>query len=229
MKDLSKAVSLALVLAAASAASAQETAAPEAPATEAPAAEAPAEGGTGFATGGFSTGQEVGADGQPVPAQDGPGSVYVASEHGAWQQRCVKTEDGSDPCQLYQLLKDPSGNPVAEISLFGLPQAEGGPTAGATIIAPLETLLTENLIMQVDAGQAKAYPFTFCTREGCVARIGLTSAEVDSFKRGNVAKLTIVPVVAPDQKVTLEVSLTGFTAGYDAVNAANAKQASGGN
>jgi invasion protein IalB len=33
-------------------------------------------------------------------------------------------------------------------------------------------------------------------------------------KRGNVAKLTIVPAVAPGQKVELDVSLSGFTAGF---------------
>lgn len=221
MKDLSKAATLSLVLLSAGGAWAQETAAPDATAqTEAP-AEAPATDAPATAPGGLSMGQELPADGE---AADGPGSVYVAGDFGAWQQRCVRTEDGSDPCQLYQLLKDPSGNPVAEISLFGLPKSEKGPAAGATIIAPLETLLTENMVMQVDSGKAKVYPFTFCTREGCVTRIGLTAEEVESFKRGNVAKLTIVPVVAPDQKVTLEVSLTGFTAGYEATNTANASQ-----
>jgi invasion protein IalB len=34
--------------------------------------------------------------------------------------------------------------------------------------------------------------------------------------------VTIVPLAAPDQPVTLTLSLTGFTAGYDAVNASNA-------
>jgi invasion protein IalB len=37
------------------------------------------------------------------------------------------------------------------------------------------------------------------------------------------ASMTLVPVVAPDQKVVLDISLKGFTAGYDAVNEANAK------
>jgi invasion protein IalB len=242
MFDLTKTATLTLGLFLACAAQAQEAtttpeapaadaAATEAPATDAAATDAPAADGAaaepaGQATGGLSMGQEVPADGQAAP-QDGPGSVYIAGKHGDWEQRCVKAQDGSDPCQLYQLLKDPSGNPVAEISLFGLPKTDNGPAAGATIIAPLETLLTENLVLQVDEGKAKVYPFTFCTREGCVARLGLTGAEIDAFKKGNKAKITIVPVVAPDQKVLLEVSLSGFTAGYDAVNTANAPAAAG--
>ncbi|MDZ4137090.1 MAG: invasion associated locus B family protein, partial [Paracoccaceae bacterium] len=85
------------------------------------------------------------------------------------------------------------------------------------IIAPLETLLPEQLHLQVDAGKGKLYPFTWCAREGCVARIGLTAEDIASFKKGSKAMMTIVPVVAPDQKVALPISLKGFTAAYDAV------------
>ncbi len=168
------------------------------------------------ATNGLSMGTEEGA---AAPA-DGVGSTYVAESFGGWEQRCVKTEDGADPCQLYQLLKDADDNSVAEISIFGLPDG-GQAAAGATVIVPLETLLTSDLSMTVDGGKARKYPFSWCSNIGCIARIGFTKAEVDGFKKGNEAKLTIVPVVAPDQKVELTVSLAGFTAGYDAVNKAN--------
>jgi invasion protein IalB len=158
--------------------------------------------------------------GKTEGAADGVGTTYTAASFGEWEQRCVKTEDGADPCQLYQLLKDDQGNAVAEISIFGLPAGQKA-AAGATIIAPLETLLTEDVTMSVDSGQARKYPFSWCSSIGCISRVGFTQAEIDSFKKGNGAILTIVPVVAPDQKVELKVSLSGFTAGYDAVNKRN--------
>ncbi|MFN3822787.1 MAG: invasion associated locus B family protein [Pseudorhodobacter sp.] len=164
-------------------------------------------------------GLSMGRDPDEVPA-DGIGVTYTASEHGDWENRCVRTEDGADPCQLYQLLLDSDGNPVAEISIFGLPPGQQA-AAGATVIVPLETLLTEELTLQVDGGRARKYPFSWCSQIGCIARIGFAPAEVDAFKKGNRANLTIVPVVAPDQKVTVSASLVGFTAGYDAVNKAN--------
>jgi invasion protein IalB len=210
MTDLTKLFAITLGLGLASVATAQETPAPEAPAPVA---------GDAAVPNGLSMGTEEGA-----PAADGPGSTYVAAEHGDWQQRCVRAQDGSDPCQLYQLLKDGEGNSVAEISMFGLPAGAQQAVAGATIIAPLETLLTESLTLQIDSGKAKIYPFTWCSQIGCVARVGFTQAELDSFKKGAKATVTIVPVVAPDQKVNLNLSLKGFTAGFDAVNAANAKQ-----
>lgn len=153
---------------------------------------------------------------------DGIGSTYTAETHGAWELRCVRTEDGSDPCQLYQLLKDGSGNSVAEISMFSLPPGQQA-AAGATIITPLETLLTQALRMQVDTGAVKTYPFTWCAPIGCIARVGFTAEEVAQLKKGAKASIIIVPVAAPDKEVVLDVSLSGFTAGFDAVAAVNAK------
>lgn len=193
-----------------------QDATPPAPAAEGapaaaaePAADAPADAAT---ENGLSMGTEVGTS--------GVGSSYVQASFGDWEQRCIRTEDGSDPCQLYQLLSDAEDNAVAEFSMFNLP-AGGEAIAGATVIVPLETLLTANLLMTVDGTAPKVYPFTFCSTIGCVSRIGFTQAEVDQFKKGAKATLTIVPVVAPDQQVNVDLSLSGFTAGYTAVSATN--------
>jgi len=186
------------------------------PAAAQEATEAPAEGTAAAPAEGTDLNM-----GTPEAPADGIGSTYVKATFETWEQRCVRTESGADPCQLYQLLKDGSGNSVAEIGLFTLP-AGGEAVAGATIIAPLETLLTAGLRIGVDDAQPKVYPFTFCSQVGCVARVGFTAAEVDGFKKGGKATLTIVPAVAPDKTVALEVSLKGFTAGFDAVAAAQA-------
>ncbi|WP_114966399.1 invasion associated locus B family protein [Alkalilacustris brevis] len=167
--------------------------------------------GEDLATDGLSLGEEVG---------EGFGDSYLAETFNDWEMQCVRMPDGSDPCQLVQLLQDQEGNSVAEISIFGLPPG-GEAAAGATVITPLETLLTEQITMRIDGGTAKRYPFTWCAAIGCVARVGFTAAEVESFKRGAEAIMTIVPAAAPDQRVELTISLMGFTAGLDAVNAAN--------
>lgn len=164
------------------------------------------------------------AMGQEVGAADGPGSNYTAANFEAWEQRCVRTESGIDPCQLYALLKDKDGNSVAEFTMFNLPQgAEGPAVAGATFVAPLETLLTAGMTLQIDGAKGKIYPFSFCTQIGCVARIGFTAEEVEGMKKGANALVTIVPFVAPNDKVELTMPLKGFTAGYEAVSAANTK------
>lgn len=181
---------------------AQETT--DAPATEAPAADA-------AATDNLSMGQ---------PPADGVGSTYTKETFESWEQRCVKTADGNDPCQLYQLLKDAEGTAVAEINMFSLPEG-GQAAAGATIVVPLETLLTAGMRFAIDTAEPKVYPFTFCAQIGCVARIGFTADELAAFKKGSKGVLTIVPAVSPKDTVVLDVSLKGFTAGYDAVKASN--------
>lgn len=144
--------------------------------------------------------------------------AYLAATHGDWELRCLRTEEGDDPCQLYQLLKDAEGNPTAEFILFPLPPGREA-AAGATIITPLETLLTQQITIRVDGAPGKRYPFSWCAPIGCIARVGFTAQEIDAFKRGRAATLTIFPVAAPDTPVELSVSLTGFTAGFDALAA----------
>lgn len=153
------------------------------------------------------------------------GTTYTRETHGDWEMRCVRTEDLKDPCQLYQLMKDQNDNSVAEISLFLLPAGQAA-FAGATVAVPLGTLLTEQLTLSVDGGSSKRYPFSWCTTQGCFARVGLTADDVAGFQRGASAGLSIVPVAAPDQTVALTLSLSGFTAGLESLRVSNAAIAS---
>ena len=193
---------LAGLIAAAASVSAQETTTEE---TAAPVAEETAA-------------PEAAADldmGTEVAAADAVGTPYIRDTFGDWSLRCLRAEEGQDdPCQLYQLLKDDAGNSVAEISMFPLPDG-GRAAAGATIVVPLETLLTEQLQISVDGSATRRYPFTFCNRAGCVSRVGFTQEEVNQFKRGSKATMRMVPAAAPEEEVVLDISLSGFTAGYD--------------
>jgi invasion protein IalB len=178
-----------------------------------------------------ATGTEAAADTaeatseQPVspavanePAADEP---YVKESFGDWQLRCVKVEDGPEPCQLYQLLEDKAtGNPIMEMTLLALPEG-GDAVAGATVIVPLETLLTQKLNVTIDNGKTKRFDFTFCAEVGCVARMGLTEDDLNAFRKGNIATLTVVPVADASRTVDVELSLSGFTAGFEAVSKEN--------
>ena len=145
-----------------------------------------------------------------------PGDTYIREEFGDWALRCIVVAEQDDPCQMYQLLADEQGAPIAEFTLFRLPEGNRA-AAGATIVVPLETLLQEQLSIQVDDAAAKRYPFAFCNAVGCYARIGLTQEDIDAYKRGASGIMSIVPVAAPDQRVNVELSLEGFTAAYEKV------------
>jgi invasion protein IalB len=174
----------------------------------------------------------------------GVGSIYVGATHGDWELRCERTESGADPCTMHQVLANPEGQPMAEITLFDLPPG-GEAAAGASVVTPIETLLNQNLTIQVAGGQAKRYPFTFCFAtplrapdggpvlnangvpeidSGCVARVGFTAEEVEAFRKGSEALVTVFAVNA-NQPFTARMSLRGFTAGFAAMQEASAKVA----
>jgi invasion protein IalB len=167
------------------------------------------------------TAEEIGKAGISMGEEvDAVGTTYIKETHGDWQLSCVRSDVGADPCQMYQLMQDDQGNSVAEINLFNLPKGSEA-AAGASIVTPLETLLTAQVTMRVDAGQAKRYPFTLCATVGCIARVGFTEAEIANFRKGSKATFVIVPAMLPDEQVEITMSLKGFTAGYEAVVAAN--------
>lgn len=193
-----------------------ETAAPETAAEESgtQAEEPKPQPGTSGNAGQIEEQLSLGEDADKDPELGRP---YTKKEIGSWEMRCIKTEEEVDPCQMYQLLADGEGAPVAEVSLFRLPGG-GQAKAGATVVVPLETALPAQLTLSVDGGKARRYPYAFCNPVGCYVRMGLTDADIAAFKRGKQAVLTIVPALAPDQEVKLTLSLDGFTAGYDEVS-----------
>ena len=198
--------------------------APEAPESAAPAPEASEPDAPETTDAPEQPGEAAAAEQPAAPATPGdaeqaerPGQPYVAETHGDWALRCMRVAEGeTEPCQLYQLLEDDDGNAVAEVTVLPLaPDAQAA--AGVTVVAPLETLLTEQLSLSIDGGQTARYPFGFCNRAGCVARFGLSDQQLAAFKRGRAGDLRIVPASAPDQDVNLTLSLSGFTAGFEAV------------
>lgn len=152
---------------------------------------------------GLSLGEPADAAGQP----------YIKEEIDDWSLECARVDEGEEPCQMFQALIDENDNQVANVRFFRLPEGNRA-VAGALVSVPLETLLTAQLTIQVDDNPAKRYPFSVCDKMGCYARIGFTDEDIDAFKGGQVATVSLVPFVAPDQRVSLDMSLAGFTASY---------------
>lgn len=198
---------------------------PEAPA-DAPAADTPAADTSATQTpapdaAGDAPAADADAAAAPqAPARDpeGPGTYYALSEHGDWTIRCIRAGEGKDPCEMYKLLTDEDDNAVAELTL--VPLSNGNVAAGATLVAPLETDLIEGLGFQVDTGEVRGYPFSFCAPVGCVSRLGFTAEELAGMKRGNQATVQLLPFGGdPAQPVQLSMSLSGFTAAFDELTA----------
>jgi invasion protein IalB len=195
---------------------------PAPPATDAPAADAPAPAPAEPATPAPEAPAEGAAAPEAAPPAEGEaaeapeqGEVMevIRETFGDWQIRCAPE---GDECFMYQLAMDSEDNPVAEVSILKLPE-EAEADAGVTVVTPLGTLLPQGVVVQIDAGEQRQYPFAWCSQVGCFARFGLARPSIDAMKRGNAGKLTLHAVAAPEQPVTLALSLTGFTAAYDSL------------
>lgn len=145
------------------------------------------------------------------------GEGYLRAKEEAWEIRCIKAEDIADEeCRLFNLLSDKDGNSVAQLDMQALPKG-GKAVAGVDIATPLGSLLTAQVVMKVDAGKAKRYPYTWCDQLGCYARFGMTEAEINAMKRGAKANIVIASVADPQNPINLEVSLSGFTAAWNTI------------
>ena len=152
--------------------------------------------------------------GQPLLPKANIGEAYIRAENGDWAVRCVVTESGNDPCNMTQLILTEDNSPISEISLFRV-QSNPAAVAGADITVPLETLLTAPLVIRYSEDSAKQYPYTFCNKIGCIARIGFSQEDVDQMKAGDRAIMSITHIQQPDQALTFPMSLAGFTKSYD--------------
>jgi invasion protein IalB len=141
------------------------------------------------------------------------GQAYRTT-NGDWNVDCEKTLSGNDPCLMVQVLRDDANIAVMETEVTRLPSGNG-PAAVLLIKTPLMTLLPEGVTLSIDGGDPARIPFLFCDSSICMARANLREQDVAAFKRGVKAALRIVPVAAPDQSVTVDMSLSGFTASYD--------------
>ncbi len=174
--------------------------------------DAPAEGAdTGADAGGADTGLDLGQEGPRV------GEQYVKETSGDWDVSCIKAQAGDDPCAIVQILNGQQGEPIAEVSIGKLPEG-GAAVAWANVIVPLETLLQAQLALSIDGAPRKLYNYHHCLPVGCVAQLGLSQGDIEAMKAGSTAIFSLVPARFPDQVLTMDMSLSGFTAGFDGLS-----------
>lgn len=145
--------------------------------------------------------------GQPVRNEP-----YIKEVYDDWTLECIKDQADNEACTMVQLLKDPQNNQdIAQVEVKRVENA-GQIAALVTVIVPLESSLKHGLKVSIDGREGKQYPYDVCSRIGCMSRYGLLAEDVEAYKAGNVATITIVPFLAMNQPIPLSLSLKGFTA-----------------
>ena len=107
---------------------------------------------------------------------------YIKERFENWSLKCIKPVNSIERCEANQIIFNQKQQPVAEISIIKLPKGQVA-AAAATIIVPLETILSEGLVLAIQELEPKKYQFKFCNSLGCYSQIGLTDDEVEALKR----------------------------------------------
>jgi len=135
---------------------------------------------------------------------------YIKEKFENWTLKCIKPVNSVERCEANQIIFNQKKQPVAEISIIKLPKGQVA-AAAATIIVPLETILSEGLVLAIQELEPKKYQFKFCNSLGCYSQIGLTDNEVDALKRKEKASIFLKHISSGDQQIVIPMSLDGFT------------------
>lgn len=133
---------------------------------------------------------------------------------GDWQVKCRIGE--TEQCFLFQLVLGAAGNPMLEYSLVPLNDPENPEVIlGGNMVTPLNTVLPRGILQVVDEGEPVRRPYGYCSPVGCFSRYGLSQAEVDAYSSGTTLKVAIFTIQAPNQEVSIPISLDGFGEAYE--------------
>lgn len=149
----------------------------------------------------------------PAVAQNATGKANVETQqYNDWQTRCLQTQTGQR-CRMTQVVNNPnSSTPIMRVIMEYPPQLD---SAAMAFRLPLGTRLPPGLRISVDGRQPIRIPFQVCQKNGCQASLRVDDALLSQFKQGTSF---IVTINGPrGKKISLDVSLMGFTAANDAI------------
>ena len=141
---------------------------------------------------------------------------YIKERFENWSLKCIKTVNSIERCEANQIIFNQKQQPVVEISIIKLPKGQVA-AAAATIIVPLETILSEGLVLAIQELEPKKYQFKFCNSLGCYSQIGLTDDEVKALKKKEKASIFLKHISSGDQQIVIPMSLAGFTKTFSKV------------
>ena len=142
------------------------------------------------------------------------GQSVLAAQDGKkykdWTVQCEKVDPAQpEQCFIFQTLSK-NDRPMMQMAAGYL---NSQPVAIFTL--PLGVALRAGVEIKVDAEQSIRIPYDRCDPGGCIAGLPLTATHIASFKKGKKVYITVLD--GTGRSVPLEISLSGFTKGFDAV------------
>ncbi len=130
-----------------------------------------------------------------------------------WSVRCNGDKPPANSskrgkCEIFQrLVMKESSKRLIEFAI-SFPAKKSEPANGIVIL-PLGIILAHGAKIQVDDGGMLKFNARYCAPDGCYAYIILNNKNLDSMRKGNVAKLSFV--IENNKVITIPLPLAGFT------------------
>lgn len=158
----------------------------------------------------------------PAPAAAEPQpdpNTTLGEKFGDWQQVCQKVSEKDLLCGNVQEVKTKEGK-LALWAAFGYFQANTGPVLILRlpydlIDPPAGFRVGNGMQIAIDGSGQISVPVEICAPGGCQLGMILEDKFVAALKGGN--KLNITVPLSTGQTATINLSLKGFTAAYDAM------------
>lgn len=154
-----------------------------------------------------------------APAQDdsqSPGQERPDSEvkrYQDWAVECRQPQStGEEVCIMFQRQVLDNGRTLL---LMTVRQTAEHPEPLAILQLPLGVLLQPGVSISVDNGEPRELAYTLCNNDGCVALFPLDGGMKEALMKGMEAQ--VVLTTADGREVTVDVSLSGFSAALNAL------------
>ncbi|MDQ0317273.1 invasion associated locus B family protein [Amorphus orientalis] len=148
----------------------------------------------------------------------GPAAAQTEQEGGGeelpWSSRCTSaSRDAPATCQIEQRAVITETGQLLLLVTIAVPGDSRQPILN--IRTPLQLFLPAGVNIDIDERNAQKLNYQTCDQQGCYARMDISNALLDAMIKGG--KLNIIIENLNRQKLTVPMSLTGFTEVYGRV------------
>lgn len=149
----------------------------------------------------------IGAGTGAATAQTSPAEGLDSS--AKWLKICSEAKEGAEAlCVVARERRASNGQPIAAVQV-----REQADKKMLIVAVPPAMLLRPGLQVKIDQSEPIRAAYSICYPNFCFAESAIQDDYVGAMKRGNVIALTALNQQA--KPVTIEISLSGFTAAYD--------------
>jgi len=150
----------------------------------------------------------------------------VVATHGDWALQCEDAQSegqngASDKpaeraCGMVQTARNEERKNIALTLVLLRTEQQGKQTTMMRVMAPIGVFLPTGVALEIDGAAVGRVPFTRCLPQVCIAFAEASPQTLEKLKKGGKANFIIYE--APGLGISLQLSLKGFTAGFDALN-----------